>query len=180
MTSNVNVFFKLLSEEMIMIFVFSLILRFSFILLIIRQPLRIGILILLRSFIIRVRIYYQNNPWFGFILFLIYIGGMLVIFAYITALIPNLAFKNFWAIKVFISLFCIWGSLLIKAELLGVPVWEEEFKSSFIRDYNNLGASLFSMFNINLVIGLALILLFVLIGVVKICYLNKGPLRPYK
>lgn len=32
---------------------------------------------------------YCSSPWFGFIIFLIYIGGMLVIFAYFTAINPN-------------------------------------------------------------------------------------------
>nr|YP_009755021.1 NADH dehydrogenase subunit 6 [Lepidozona coreanica]QIP53387.1 NADH dehydrogenase subunit 6 [Lepidozona coreanica] len=164
-----------------MMMIFSLILSFSFMLLMVNQPLSLGFFILVNSLLLSVSICYQDKPWFGFILFLIYIGGMLVMFAYITALMPNLAFKNMNLWTIFLGVLGFWFILLNSVELLGIPGSNKNSESVSLGEYyNNLGISLFSVFNINLIVGLAIILLFILICVVKICYFNKGPLRPFK
>lgn len=54
-----------------------------------RSPLALGLWILFMSMLVSVLCRTTFSRWFGFIIFLIYIGGMLVIFAYFAAIQPN-------------------------------------------------------------------------------------------
>jgi NADH-ubiquinone oxidoreductase chain 6 len=56
-------------------------------------PLSLGLWILILSISISVLIRTSFSRWFGFIIFLIYIGGILVIFAYFVAIQPNQQFN---------------------------------------------------------------------------------------
>nr|YP_009034055.1 NADH dehydrogenase subunit 6 [Sypharochiton sinclairi]AHZ60674.1 NADH dehydrogenase subunit 6 [Sypharochiton sinclairi] len=165
---------------MIMMLLFCLVLSITFTLPIIIQPLSMGGLILINSLIMSLCIFYFIESWFGFILFLVYIGGMLVMFAYVTALTPNLVFKSEGVVKFFLFMTSFWVLLLNSVEFFGlnfvVTPWNyvpEVYHQSF-------GTSLFSFFNFMSLIGLVLILLLILLCVVKICFVNKGPLRPFK
>nr|AUJ21413.1 NADH dehydrogenase subunit 6 [Chaetopleura apiculata] len=164
-----------------MVIIFSLILSLSFMMLILNQPLTLGLFILFNSFLMSISIYFQEKAWFSFILFLVYIGGMLVMFAYITTLIPNLAFKSINLTSLFIMIEIFWFILLSNSTLLGFPFNKSNMNMELTVSYiNNWGGSLFSLFNIIMMMSLASILLFILICVVKICYFSKGPLRPFK
>jgi len=71
-------------------------------------PLALGLWVLILSISISLLTSLIYSSWFGFILFLIYIGGMLVIFAYFVRIQPNQQFslKNsfFFSFLVFINL----------------------------------------------------------------------------
>nr|YP_009773411.1 NADH dehydrogenase subunit 6 [Dendrochiton gothicus]QIZ12634.1 NADH dehydrogenase subunit 6 [Dendrochiton gothicus] len=145
------------------------------------QPITLGLLLLFLSFFVSVLVFFGSSTWFSFILFLIYVGGLLVMFAYVTALMPNLIFKKNFIHFFFFFSTILWFSMLNLSEFIGV-ISEEQTKMSYLWDpyLNHLGISLFSIFNLAVIVGLAMILFFVLICVVKICYFSNGPLRPYK
>nr|NP_008181.1 NADH dehydrogenase subunit 6 [Katharina tunicata]AAC48369.1 NADH dehydrogenase subunit 6 [Katharina tunicata] len=159
----------------------SLIFSCAFSLPLLTQPISLGLLLLFMSLFISILIFFGSSTWFSFILFLIYIGGLLVMFAYVTALMPNLMFKKN-LIQVFFPVSTVfWLLMLYLSDFIGTLL-EEQTKMMFLWNsfFNHLGISLFSPFNLLIIVSLALILFFVLICVVKICYFSNGPLRPYK
>lgn len=68
------------------------------------HPLSLGLIILLvstsASFLITKYYFY----WFGYSLFLVFVGGLLVIFSYVAALAPNLKTAN---LKYFLIVFFV-------------------------------------------------------------------------
>nr|QIZ12673.1 NADH dehydrogenase subunit 6 [Acanthopleura echinata] len=165
---------------MTMMLLFSLVLSGSFILPLVSEPLSMGCLILFNSLIMSVCIFFEGGSWFGFILFLIYIGGLLVMFAYVTALTPNLIFKQGYLKISFCLMYFLWVTVFLQSEVVGVMYSLEKLDFPIMVEYHKLGASLFSFFSFMSIVGLALILLFVLLCVVKICYKGGGALRPFK
>ena len=67
----------------------SLLLSFTFSVLLTSSPLLLGIWILSTALTISAFIGLTTLSWVGFLVFLIYVGGILVIFAYFTAIQPN-------------------------------------------------------------------------------------------
>nr|ABW76493.1 NADH dehydrogenase subunit 6 [Eclysippe vanelli] len=111
----------------------------------------------------------MGMSWFGLILFLVYIGGMLVMFVYFVAITPNQRHN----IKVF--MFMALYMLMSFAMLM---------KMNFCSRFNsltNMGNELMMFFdNQGLVLILVFVMLFVgLLIVVKLTQRSCGPLRPF-
>jgi NADH-ubiquinone oxidoreductase chain 6 len=153
--------------QMFTCFITMLTLSFGVSLIITFYPLTLGFWILVLSIIISILISTTFSRWFGFIIFLIYIGGMLVIFAYFVAIQPNQHFRLkvpfFFLILSFINLpINIYPILL---NLFSESRW-------WIR-------SLFFINNIIVLIMLALVLFLALVIVVKITRIYIAALRPF-
>lgn len=104
--------------------------------------------------------------WFGFIIFLIYIGGILVIFAYFLALQPNQQIK----IKL-PALALITALIILPWTITPAPLhssWHQFWLSSLIATYN-----------IPIMVILGLVLFLALLVVVKASSFFRGPLRPF-
>merc|ERR1711893_171451 len=72
------------------------------------QPLSLGFFLLISSFLITGLLVFFISSWFGIVLFLIYVGAVLVIFSYILVLIPNIysfSFKVFFFFSFLFFLF---------------------------------------------------------------------------
>nr|YP_009773437.1 NADH dehydrogenase subunit 6 [Acanthochitona avicula]QIZ12686.1 NADH dehydrogenase subunit 6 [Acanthochitona avicula] len=166
---------------MMLMMILSLIFSFCFSFPLMTQPISIGMTLLMFSLLVSTAVFFSSMTWFSFILFLIYIGGLLVMFAYVTALMPNLLFKKS-PIMTFFSIMTIsWFTLLNMANFIGTMEEIQPKMSSMMSfNFNHFAISLYSPFNFMVIVGLALILLFILICVVKICYFSNAPLRPYK
>lgn len=148
----------------------SLLLSLSLTLFLNANPIRIGFWILLLAITSSIFISFIIHSWFGLILFLIYIRGMLVMFSYFTAISPNQLISLLpWKI---ILIFTLPISFIL-FYLLILPI-KPFIPSKFIF------ISLFSKINTTIFIFLGLTLFIILIAVVKIAFLWKGPLRPYK
>jgi|HubBroStandDraft_2_1064218.scaffolds.fasta_scaffold34005_1 hypothetical protein len=133
------------------------------------NPLTIGILILIIALLLAVTFAYSISSWLALLIFLIYIGGILVIFSYFVSITPNqtIAFQ-FIITSITISILTM--SLWIK---LANP-------THLIHPYHtNQTNFIFITSNSITLILLALILLFTIVIVVKITTLSKGPLRPF-
>nr|QIZ12557.1 NADH dehydrogenase subunit 6 [Nuttallochiton mirandus] len=153
----------------------------SFSMPLVSQPISLGLTLLSLTLLISLIIFFCSSGWFSFILFLIYIGGLLVMFAYITALMPNLIFKKAFTMKFFTASTLFWLIIFSATSFIGIMSEEQTaMKFSWPPMLNHLGISLYSPFNFITTVSLALILFFVLICVVKICYFSNAPLRPYK
>lgn len=131
------------------------------------NPLILGIIILGTALILTL-IYSQIlTSWVAFLIFLIYVGGILVIFAYFVALTPN-QHTNIIIIPLILifTITLIWIALLNK-----YPTTPTTYIKLMYTFYQND--------NIQLLLILALILLFTIVVVVKLVTNNKGPLRPF-
>lgn len=152
---------------MFIIFFSILVLSFGLSIVLAFTPLAIGVWILILSISISFLVGVIYSSWFGFILFLIYIGGMLVIFAYFVSIQPNQQFRLtnsiFFSVVVFFNL--MFNTYPIILDMFSSVNW-------WIR-------SLFDLSNLSVVVLLGFVLFLALVIVVKITTLIIAPLRPY-
>lgn len=145
----------------------------------IRHPLSLGLVILLVSTSASLLLAKYYFYWFGYSLFLVFVGGLLVIFSYVAALAPNLKTAN---LKYFLIVFLFFSCLGFFMEFLV----EKPFSSVFW-SWDLVGSSveitsisgLLSSRNVVLIIFLLVMLLLTMVIVVKICLYGGGPLRPF-
>lgn len=133
------------------------------------NPLTIGLLILLLALILSIIFSISISSWIAFLIFLIYIGGILVIFSYFVAITPN---QNLSIIVVIRTLILSIITLAFISFTLKINV---PMNISYITQTNII----YEKINIPVLIILALILLFTIVVVVKVSIHNKGPLRPF-
>nr|QHD18708.1 NADH dehydrogenase subunit 6 [Epitonium scalare] len=143
------------------------------------HPLILGLSIMMLALFNSVMISLFQSSWYGYILFLIFVGGLLVMFAYVAALCPNLLFEQsvlFLVLLVFMGglSYMIYNIYFMDIKIFGdMNFMNYKLMSAF-------GMELASLNMISVLIGLGLILLINLIAVVKICYFQQGSLRPFK
>nr|QNP09906.1 NADH dehydrogenase subunit 6 [Ochthebius sp. IBE<ESP> RA617] len=142
------------------------------------HPLSMGLTLLAQTIMITMITGLMNfNYWFSYILFLIMIGGMLVLFIYMTSIASNEKFKfnmklTIMMLMIFLMIMAI--MMLINKNLLLINNF-----NYFINSYNNyLMMSKFYNKPSNIIMFIMIIYLFItLIAVVKITEFKSGPLR---
>nr|YP_010583778.1 NADH dehydrogenase subunit 6 [Scaeurgus unicirrhus]UXN83974.1 NADH dehydrogenase subunit 6 [Scaeurgus unicirrhus] len=166
---------------MVLMMVFSLGFSLISVLIILIQPLSLGFLIMLISIFMSVVISFFIYSWYGFMLFLVYIGGLLVMFMYIISLIPNLIFFSkgmmMYMLVGFLSFFFM--NTFVMYMYMDVSV----VKIMMMEINNNsmgLSSLIMNKYNFACYMFLGVLLLLILISVVKICYYCEGPLRVFK
>jgi NADH-ubiquinone oxidoreductase chain 6 len=133
------------------------------------NPLTIGLIILIIALILATTFAYAISSWIAFLIFLIYIGGMLVIFSYFVSIIPNQTLQfSHNLIFISISITC----LTLLTSYLNI-------KPHTPSSYSLILNFIYLQHNIPSLLFLALILLFTIVVVVKLTILSKGPLRPF-
>lgn len=162
-------------------FIFFILLTFPVIFIMLSHPISIGLLILLQTLLIAIFTGAQsNNFWFSYILFLVFLGGILILFSYITRLVANQTFK--------FSSFIPWIILVTRIFIITSPlimkIWNWNFSSLNIFDPSVPShfafthfSKLYLTYRARITIFLALLLLLSLIVVVNLIKLDKGPLR---
>nr|YP_010884212.1 NADH dehydrogenase subunit 6 [Pila globosa]WIW42430.1 NADH dehydrogenase subunit 6 [Pila globosa] len=143
------------------------------------QPLSMGLVIMMSTFFMCLSGSLFFSSWYMYILFLVYIGGLLVMFVYVAALMPNMLFTKSKNLFLFFLL-QILMFYLFHHNFMKCPesIKAQEYlgdKMLWFYGMELISNEMFSIF-----IGLAIILLLNLIAVVKICYYYFGSLRPYK
>jgi NADH-ubiquinone oxidoreductase chain 6 len=159
--------------------------------LIINHPLTLGLILIIQTILISLFTgIYTLIFWFSYSLFLIFIGGILILFIYITSLASNETFKFTTNIKT------LSFNLIFYTILFLIIFYLFDFKNSIFNNYviNNDNLSLLNWqtsinknsfllnkiynFPINLITILLVNYLFLtLIATVKITNIFKGPLR---
>nr|QXG15697.1 NADH dehydrogenase subunit 6 [Sarcophaga depressifrons] len=164
----------------------TLLLIFSFIFFNMKHPLAMGLTLLIQTTLICLSSGLMNKTfWFSYILFLVFLGGMLVLFIYVTSLASNEMFS--FSIKLMIMTISVFlmsiSVMIIMDKNILTQYTNMEIKSIF--DLNSYimenSMSLMKLYNYPtnlLTIMLMNYLLITLIAVVKITKLFKGPLRP--
>nr|YP_010489402.1 NADH dehydrogenase subunit 6 [Cuneopsis rufescens]UWM10816.1 NADH dehydrogenase subunit 6 [Cuneopsis rufescens] len=140
------------------------------------HPLSLGVMVLLLAFLNCILIA-TISPWYSYMLFFIFIGGMLVMFAYIASLSPNMAFSinnplmpiTLTTISLFsFKSFSLTSNYQTNTKI-DISINETMQTLSFLYMENG----------ITCVILLACMLLFTLVASVKICKPKMGALRPF-
>nr|ARH54439.1 NADH dehydrogenase subunit 6 [Lebia chlorocephala] len=149
------------------------------------HPMSMGLILLIQTTLISLMTgMFSFSYWFSYILFLIMIGGMLVLFIYMTSLASNEMMK--FSMKMMFYMIFIMSLTLLSYMLIDYMFMNPLFKNSnMIMMLNNMlkndnMISLNSIYNKpNNMITLMLVnyLFLTLIAVVKITNINYGPLR---
>nr|AND96691.1 NADH deshydrogenase subunit 6 [Phalops smaragdinus] len=143
-----------------------------------KHPLTLGMILLIQTINMSLCLGYFNlNYWFSYILFLIMIGGMLVLFIYMTSIASNEKF--FPSIKLFMfSMFMIVLYTLIA--MIMDPYYislSNMYKTNMFEEINWSLNKYLNFPNNMIMYMLIMYLLITLLAVVKITSFKKGPLR---
>ena len=163
-----------------------------FIFLTIKHPLSIGLTLITQTLFLSLFTgIYTSIFWFSYSLFLIFMGGILILFIYITSLTSNETFifsLNFKLSKFFFLLIIIIITIFIYLTdfkslfIINKTLNSETFNLIFIKtliEQNNLILNKIYNFPINIITIILVNYLFLtLIATVKITNIFKGPLRP--
>nr|AVW86220.1 NADH dehydrogenase subunit 6 [Euthalenessa festiva] len=156
---------------MLLFFITAIIMSLSFSIMLASSPLSLGLWVLSLALAISCMIAFMFSSWFAMIIFLIYIGGMLVMFAYFTALMPNQPLEM---LKMISAL----GFTLLPISVSIFPL-NSLNPISFSNYTITPTLALYYPSNIPILLFMALVLFFILVAVVKVANIFSGPLRPF-
>nr|AVN67664.1 NADH dehydrogenase subunit 6 [Parcoblatta pensylvanica] len=143
------------------------------------HPLAMGLILLIQTVVISIISgLLSQSFWFSYILFLIFLGGMLILFIYVTSLASNEMF--FMSMKIIISSIVIMSFSVIILYLFKNLIIQNQEMLNFWMINNPLYTSITKLYNQPtgiITILLASYLFLTLIAVVKITNIFKGPLR---
>nr|AST10255.1 NADH dehydrogenase subunit 6 [Leucochrysa pretiosa] len=146
-----------------------------------KHPLSMGLNLLIQTILISLLCSYMTySYWFSYILFLIMLGGMLVLFLYVTSLANNELFSfNLFNLLSMMILIFISSILLFFNDKL---IWFINNSDTVNFNFNLLEneINLIKLYNnptMNMTMMMIIYLFLTLIIVVKITNFNKGPLR---
>nr|YP_002995759.1 NADH dehydrogenase subunit 6 [Lineus viridis]ACO40319.1 NADH dehydrogenase subunit 6 [Lineus viridis] len=150
---------------MFLAFFVGSILGLVFIVPLMQQGVSLIAVIFFLSVVISLIVGLLGYVWYGFSLFLIYVGSLLVMFGYVVAMVPNFLLKQSSLVFFVFSGFFLGGFFF--------------FKTVSVEGNFDVGSFIYSSSGCLILIGLAFVLLFSLVCVVKVCYFSSGSLRPF-
>lgn len=136
------------------------------------SPLNLGLWIIVIAITIATTMSFISASWFGLLLFIIYVGGLLVIFAYFVAISPNQEINFINIILTFLGTFAL--TLTISTSFLPIKQLPTIYHTN-----PYIALFFYSSKNVLPLILMALALLVALIAVVKVSNRGNGPLRPF-
>nr|YP_010987582.1 NADH dehydrogenase subunit 6 [Bledius obscurus]WON65988.1 NADH dehydrogenase subunit 6 [Bledius obscurus] len=152
-----------------------LLMNVSILFLFMNHPITMGFTLLIQVLLIALLTNFMIlNSWFSYILFLIMIGGMLILFIYMTSLASNEKFK--FSSKIF---FMIFFFLILEIFMYFINFLYSMKLNNFLTfSFFNFNFNKFFMFPSFLILLIIIIYLFIaLIATVKITNFKHGPLR---
>nr|UFZ13905.1 NADH dehydrogenase subunit 6 [Neochauliodes umbratus] len=160
----------------------NLLMSFNFTMM--NHPLAMGLILLIQTILISlITGFMLQTFWFSYILFLILLGGMLVLFIYMTSLASNELFS--FSMKSLLMNFIIL-LLMMLVMMIYIPYNNllnldmNKFNSYSLYTENNIELlKLYNFPTMNLTLMLVSYLFLTLIIVVKITNINQGPLRQF-
>nr|YP_009564030.1 NADH dehydrogenase subunit 6 [Ombrastacoides huonensis]QAX91380.1 NADH dehydrogenase subunit 6 [Ombrastacoides huonensis] len=167
-------------------FLFPFVLSLSLIFSTLTHPLSMGVTLLVQTSLICL-LSGLSSPsfWFSYILFLIFLGGLLIIFIYVASLASNEPFKLYFksfSILLLLTLLSAFSLLTLLDPLISPSQVSLYAPSIFFNKNINptLSATMmiYSSTSSPLTVLMILYLLFTLIVVVKIISVPASPLRP--
>nr|AWB98664.1 NADH dehydrogenase subunit 6 [Anopheles triannulatus] len=167
--------------------IMTLCLIMSFTFMQMKHPLSMGLMLLIQTFLTcLITSIYVKTFWFSYILFLIFLGGMLILFIYVTSLSSNEMFSmSFSLTMISLIIFSIFTILFFIIDKSLIEQFITNMEMEKLSNINNLIneniLSLNKMYNFptNLITLLLINYLFLtLLVTVKITKKFYGPLRP--
>nr|ANJ70334.1 NADH dehydrogenase subunit 6 [Atrecus affinis] len=162
---------------MIMLLMFSMMMSSLFIFM--NHPLSMGLILLIQVLnVALITGLLSMNFWFSYILFLIMVGGMLVLFIYMTSIASNEKFNYsnkmmimMMIIMIFMIMMKIFDNMFINMMNLNIEnLLNKNIQENIFNKFFNYPS--------NILLFMMIIYLFItLIAVVKITNINLGPLR---
>nr|QFG38887.1 NADH dehydrogenase subunit 6 [Pararetifusus carinatus] len=143
------------------------------------QPLSLGLIIMLSTLLMCFMSAITLSSWYGYILFLIYVGGLLVMFAYVAALSPNILFGKSTPLLFILVLILLLIMIFYYYVLIDLSSISYIYIISELKPLKMYGIEMVSPKMISILIGLVIILLINLVVIVKICYYQHASLRPF-
>nr|AWB99626.1 NADH dehydrogenase subunit 6 [Anopheles arthuri] len=167
--------------------IMTLCLIMSFIFMQMKHPLSMGLMLLIQTFLTcLITSIYVKTFWFSYVLFLIFLGGMLILFIYVTSLSSNEMFSMSFSLtmisliifSIFTTLFFIIDKSLIEQFITNMEMEKLSNMNNLINE-NILSLNKMYNFPTNLITLLLINYLFLtLLVTVKITKKFYGPLRP--
>nr|UAM92174.1 NADH dehydrogenase subunit 6 [Deleaster bactrianus] len=160
---------------MIMI-LFILLINTSMTFIFMKHPLSMGFLLLAQITLIALMMtLISNNSWFSYILFIIMVGGLLILFIYMTSLASNEKFKFSFKIMILNITNIMFMFLTYFIDQMNFNLMN---KFNFNNYMININMNKFFIFPSYFIMIMIIIYLFItLIAVVKISNFKSGPLR---
>nr|YP_010117220.1 NADH dehydrogenase subunit 6 [Ypthima baldus]QPM99444.1 NADH dehydrogenase subunit 6 [Ypthima baldus] len=153
------------------------------------HPISMGLTILIQTLLIWLLLgLFINSYWFPYILILVFLGGLLVLFIYISSIasneLMNFSYNKF--ILFFIIIIIMMMMTFFKNNLNWMNFFFNEdmnnFYNKFLFSYNENNINLFKLYNKQtylLMIMMIIYLFITLIAIVKISNIFFGPLRSF-
>nr|AFQ62396.1 NADH dehydrogenase subunit 6 [Kateretes pedicularius] len=154
---------------------------FSILFMFMNHPLSFGLILLIQTLNVALLSgNLNNNFWYSYILFLVMVGGMLILFIYMTSIASNEKFnfssKLFFFTNLFFIIICL--SLLLDFYLMNFKSYNIIMSNFNTNSMNNLSMNKYINFpNCSIFYLMIIYLLITLIAVVKITKIEYGPLR---
>nr|WJK72303.1 NADH dehydrogenase subunit 6 [Crocothemis servilia servilia] len=143
------------------------------------HPMNMGIILLLQTMMMSIMMGLMSyTSWFSYILFLVFLGGMLVLFIYMTSIASNEMFKKSFYFMTAIGMMMIIAMLmllLLDPFMIVNPTMMEYESPNHIK---MLMSPLYNSPSSNITMFMVMYLFLTLIVVVSITKFNMGPLRP--
>nr|YP_009710469.1 NADH dehydrogenase subunit 6 [Pontia daplidice]QFZ96424.1 NADH dehydrogenase subunit 6 [Pontia daplidice] len=161
----------------------------SLFMLFITPPLKMGLMILIQTLLLSLLLgIYINTYWFSYILFLVFLGGLLVLFIYVSSVASNEMMNFSLKMKMYllfsIIMFILFSIFKMKNYYLFNNFINNEMNNfnEYFLFFNENKISLSKLYNSQtfLMIMMIIIYLFItLIAVIKITNIFFGPLRSF-
>nr|ATG33642.1 NADH dehydrogenase subunit 6 [Gastrolina depressa] len=145
---------------------------YSMIFIMLSHPLSCGMILMLQTILTAMLTGKMNtNFWYSYILFLIMVGGMLILFIYMTSIASNEKFKlNFMLMTMMIII------IMMLLYMITMDMFYMNMKQTININYMSL-MKYYNFPNLMLMLLMIIYLFITLIVVVKISKLTYGPLR---
>lgn len=135
------------------------------------SPTVLGLWIIFTALLIATIVACSSISWLGLIIFLIYVGGLLVIFAYFVALTPNIIIESaLWMLTLITISFTLLFIFFLFTSLLDTKTFSISSNFPIIN---------FFIVNSFAILCLVVVLFIALVSVVKVCASTSAPLRPF-
>nr|UEV86564.1 NADH dehydrogenase subunit 6 [Dasychira tristis] len=175
---------------MMKLFLSIIIISITLIMMFLNNPLSMGLMILIQTILICLLTgMFMKSYWFSYILFLIFLGGLLVLFIYVTSIAANELFYSSFNMKINLLIMLTlmmmmsfyfknkltWMNIMMNSDMINL--WM--MKKLFIFNYSNIIYlnKLYNNQTFYIMLMLMIYLFIVLISVVKIINIFYGPLR---
>nr|UQJ75245.1 NADH dehydrogenase subunit 6 [Glyptotermes sp.] len=145
-----------------------------------KHPLAMGIMLLTQTTITcLITGLMHKSFWFQYILFMVFVGGMLVLFIYVTSLASNEMFSLSTKMIVAVAMM-IPSTMMIENWTTLDSKENTNYETMMVEEITTMTSKLYNQPNGMTTILMALYLLLALIVVVKITNISSGPLRQTK